>query len=74
MVPIALRTEAGAELRTPMAVVIIGGALSSLLLSLVLVPTVYTYLDGLGAWITRTLGRRTVPTGALSPAEGQVRR
>jgi HAE1 family hydrophobic/amphiphilic exporter-1 len=64
MLPVALRTGAGAEILTSMAVVVIGGALSSLLLTLVLVPTVYTYLDGLGGFFNRTIGRRLVPVQA----------
>lgn len=47
MIPLALKLEAGAESRSPMAIVIIGGVLSSTLLTLLLVPTVYTYLDDL---------------------------
>jgi multidrug efflux pump subunit AcrB len=45
MVPIALGLGAGAELRAPMAVAIIGGLLASTLLSLVVVPVVYQLLD-----------------------------
>ncbi len=45
MFPIALGLGAGAELRAPMAIVIIGGLLSSTLLSLVVIPVAYTALD-----------------------------
>ncbi len=45
MLPIALGLGAGAELRAPMAVVIIGGLLSSTLLSLLVIPVAYTLLD-----------------------------
>ncbi|HEX9015082.1 MAG TPA: efflux RND transporter permease subunit [Chloroflexota bacterium] len=45
MTPLALKLESGAESRAPMAVVVIGGVISSTLLTLVLVPTIYTYLD-----------------------------
>lgn len=45
MFPIALGWGAGAELRQPMAVVIIGGLITSSLLSLVVVPVIYTILD-----------------------------
>jgi hydrophobic/amphiphilic exporter-1 (mainly G- bacteria), HAE1 family len=41
MLPLALANGAGAELKTGMAWVIIGGLLSSLILTLVLVPCVY---------------------------------
>lgn len=45
MVPIALGFGAGAELRQPMAVTIIGGLLTSTLLSLVVVPVLYSLLE-----------------------------
>jgi len=45
MLPIALGLGAGAELRAPMAIAIIGGLIASTLLSLVVVPVVYTLLD-----------------------------
>ena len=47
MMPIALSTEAGAEWKGGLAWALIGGLISSLLLTLVLVPVVYTYVDGL---------------------------
>lgn len=47
MLPIALGLGAGSELRSPMAVAIIGGLLTSTLLSLIVVPVVYSVLDDL---------------------------
>ncbi|MCX6022933.1 MAG: efflux RND transporter permease subunit, partial [Chloroflexi bacterium] len=47
MIPLALKLEAGGESRAPMAMVIIGGSISSTLLTLMLVPVMYTYLDTL---------------------------
>jgi HAE1 family hydrophobic/amphiphilic exporter-1 len=44
MTPLALKLENGAESRAPLAVAIIGGVTSSLLLTLFLVPSVYTIL------------------------------
>ena len=49
MIPLALKMEEGAESRAPMAVVLIGGLVTSTLLTLVLVPVMYTYLDDLAA-------------------------
>ncbi|MGD2183485.1 efflux RND transporter permease subunit [Lusitaniella coriacea] len=49
MVPIALGLGAGAELRQPMAVTIIGGLLASTLLSLIVVPVLYSLLED--SWI-----------------------
>ena len=45
MVPLALGLGAGAELRQPMAVAIIGGLVTSTLLSLVVVPVLYSLLE-----------------------------
>ncbi len=47
MLPIALGFGAGAELRAPMAVAIIGGLITSTVLSLIVVPVAYTLLDDL---------------------------
>ncbi len=48
MLPIALGLGAGAELRQPMAVGIIGGLITSSLLSLIVVPVLYTLLEDRG--------------------------
>ncbi len=45
MLPIALGLGAGSELRSPMAITIIGGLVASTLLSLVVVPVTYALLD-----------------------------
>jgi hydrophobic/amphiphilic exporter-1 (mainly G- bacteria), HAE1 family len=55
--PTALKIGEGAELRAPLAAVVLGGVISSTLLTLVLVPVVYTLLDGLPSAIGRTVGR-----------------
>jgi len=47
MLPIALGFGAGAELRAPMAVAIIGGLVTSTVLSLIVIPVAYTLLDDL---------------------------
>lgn len=55
MLPLALALGEGSEMRAGMGVVIIGGLLSSLLLSLVLVPVMYTVLDKLSkrSWVVQ---------------------
>ena len=45
MLPLALGLGAGAELRQPMAVAIMGGLITSSLLSLIVVPVLYNLLD-----------------------------
>lgn len=45
MLPSALDSGIGSETRQPMAIAIIGGLISSTLLTLLVVPVIYTYLD-----------------------------
>ena len=47
MLPVALALGEGGEMRAPMAVCVIGGLITSTLLTLVIVPVVYTLFDGL---------------------------
>ena len=47
MVPIALELGAGGEVRSPMAIAVIGGFSTATLLTLVVVPVCFTYVDGL---------------------------
>ncbi|MCK6545923.1 efflux RND transporter permease subunit [Myxococcota bacterium] len=47
MIPVALARGDGAEMRVPMAVTIIGGLLTSTVLTLGIVPVVYSLFDGL---------------------------
>ncbi len=49
MMPLALALGAGSEMRQGMAIVVISGLISSTILTLVLVPVVYTYVDALRA-------------------------
>jgi HAE1 family hydrophobic/amphiphilic exporter-1 len=55
--PIALGTGAGAELRQPLGIAVIGGLCVSQLLTLYITPVVYLYLDR----VDRTLKRRLEP-------------
>jgi HAE1 family hydrophobic/amphiphilic exporter-1 len=48
MLPIALGIGKGAETRAPMAIAVIGGLISSMFLTLVMVPVVYSIFDDLG--------------------------
>ncbi len=62
MMPIALGwSGADTSFRSPMAIAVIGGLLTSTVLSLLVVPVVFTYLDDLGQWFAR-LWRRRLPS------------
>jgi len=69
MLPTALALEKGAEFRQPMAVAVIGGLLTSTILSLVLVPVVYEFVDDFEQWLRPRLARLTTPRDtSLTPA------
>ena len=48
MIPLAVASGAGAEINNALAIVIIGGLLSSLFLTLIVVPLVYLIFDNIG--------------------------
>jgi len=70
MIPFVLKLEAGAESRAPLAAVVIGGTISSTLLTLVLVPTMYTYLDSLEEFVRRKVFRQGARFVVTEPAAG----
>ena len=53
MVPLAFALTEGSEQRAPMGQAVIGGVITSSLLTLVVVPVVYCYLDDLACWAKR---------------------
>lgn len=65
MLPIALSIGADAERRAPMAIAVIGGLVSSTLLSLVYVPAFYTVMDDLQRWIRGHFRRSEAPTNVV---------
>ncbi len=67
MLPLALGFSGDPSFRSPMAVAVIGGLITSTLLSLLVVPAVYTYIDDLEHWFRRH-GRRLRRQPAPAPA------
>lgn len=53
MLPIAIGMGAGAEARAPMAIAVVGGLFMSTLLTLIVVPVVFTYMDDLQRFIIK---------------------
>ena len=49
-IPMAVSTGAGAEVQRPLATVVIGGLITSTLLTLVVLPSAYLWIEG---WIER---------------------
>ena len=69
---LALALDDGGELQAPMGRAIIGGVLTSTLLTLIVVPVVYSYLDDLANWARRRWGapareRQGAPSAASAP-------
>ena len=58
MMPIALGLGVDPSFRSPMAVAVIGGLVTSTFLSLLVVPVVFTYVDDLKNALWRLVGRR----------------
>lgn len=57
MLPLALAVTEGSEQRAPMGQAVIGGVITSSLLTLVVVPVMYCYMDDLAEWARRLAGR-----------------
>lgn len=58
MIPISMGFGAGSEVRSPMALAVIGGLVSSTLLTLVVVPVVFTYIDDFQQWLITKFNSR----------------
>ncbi|MEO7057794.1 MAG: efflux RND transporter permease subunit [Caldimonas sp.] len=65
MVPLAFALSEGSEQRAPMGQAVIGGVITSSLLTLVVVPVVYCYLDDFSRWVKRRVFKR--PPAVLQP-------
>jgi len=66
--PIALGTGAGAELRQPLGVAVVGGLLLSQLLTLYITPVIYLYLDRFDRMLRRRLEPQLVEVQEAPPA------
>ena len=56
MIPMATSTSDGAEYRTPMGILIIGGLASSTLLTLLVIPVAYSLVEDSRKWVSRLFG------------------
>lgn len=70
MLPLALGWGADPSFRSPMAITVIGGLITSTLLSLLVVPAVFTYIDDLEHWMGRMVRKaRGIKDGAADHVE-----
>jgi hydrophobic/amphiphilic exporter-1 (mainly G- bacteria), HAE1 family len=79
MIPVALGIGEGAEFRAPLGRAVIGGVITSTLLTLVVIPTFYEILDEWREWVFTKLGvykRRTaehpIPRSAAATKHGET--
>jgi len=61
MMPIALGIGVDPSFRSPMAIVVIGGLITSTFLSLLVIPVVFTFVDDLVTWVGRWTGSSKAP-------------
>ncbi|MDZ5646350.1 efflux RND transporter permease subunit [Nitrospirillum sp. BR 11828] len=61
MVPIAIGVGNDSSFQQPMATAVIGGLITSTLLSLVFVPAVFTIVDDINKWLSPKFGRFITP-------------
>jgi HAE1 family hydrophobic/amphiphilic exporter-1 len=57
MIPVAIGHGEGADFRAPLGRAVIGGTITSTLLTLLVIPTVYEILDDFRSWLRAKLGR-----------------
>jgi Cu/Ag efflux pump CusA len=70
MMPLALGWGADPSFRSPMAIAVIGGLITSTLLSLLVVPAVFTYVDDVEQWFKRRFRKHQKPA-PLAVVEAQ---
>jgi multidrug efflux pump subunit AcrB len=74
MLPIALGLGVDPSFRAPMAIVVIGGLITSTFLSLLVIPVLFTYVDDVVQWLVKLVkpGQRPhhmMPTQTSAPTK-----
>jgi len=68
MLPTALALSEGSETRSPMAITVIGGLILSTMLTLIVIPVMFTIVDD----IWQAIKRRLMPKSVHAPAPGEA--
>ncbi len=68
MMPIALGLGVDPSFRSPMAIVVIGGLITSTFLSLLVIPVVFTFVDDVVQWVGRHAHRHRTAADTPAPA------
>ena len=67
MLPVALGWGGDSDFRSPMAIAVIGGLVTSTLLTLIIVPAIFTVFDDIERWIAPKAGKLLAePVGTIS--------
>ena len=53
MLPLAISTSLGSETKAPMAIAVIGGLISSMILTLLVVPVLYRFINPIDQWMRK---------------------
>ncbi|MEP7070263.1 MAG: efflux RND transporter permease subunit, partial [Usitatibacter sp.] len=69
MLPMAIGLADGGEQNAPMGRAVIGGIITSTVLTLVVVPVLYTYLDTLGRKFSARFATPRVPAAGTAEAD-----
>ena len=67
MLPTATSNGEGSEFRSPMAIAVIGGVISSTILSLVVVPVVYLTIENSKGFLAKLFGMTPAPKPEAAP-------
>src|SRR5690606_1290012 len=59
MLPVAIGWGADVEFRSPMAIAVVGGLISSTFLSLLFIPAIFTIVDDVARFVRRKMGRKS---------------
>ena len=69
MIPVALGLGEGADFRAPLGRAVIGGVITSTVLTLIVIPTVYEILDEWREWLLARFKRAPIPTPVPEPGD-----
>jgi HAE1 family hydrophobic/amphiphilic exporter-1 len=70
MIPVAIGAGEGADFRAPLGRAVIGGTITSTVLTLVVIPTVYEILDDMRSFLGRVARRIFRPGRGAPPPQG----
>ena len=68
MLPIALGIGVDPSFRAPMAIVVIGGLITSTFISLLVIPVIFSIVDDMALWVGKTLRRKPAAEAATAKA------